>query len=252
MLQGKVGFVTGASKGMGTHFVRQMVALGARVACAARPSAELEALAAEFGDKVLLVPCDASDRAQVFAAVDKTVAHFGRLDYMVANAAIFAPFDFETGSEELIRRHIDLNLLGAAWCMQAAIPHLKKTSGLIVAISSETVNMPYALLSAYVATKAGLEGLCGAVREEMRPHGVRVCVLRSGAVAGGSGHENWDADMTARFYETSIRTGRFAFTGQAATPESMADALTKVLSLPHDISIDTIDVRSSRPPLPVA
>jgi len=87
-LAGKVAIVTGASKGMGRHFVAALVAAGARVAALARPSAELDALAAEHGDAVLALPCDVTDSAAVTAAVDRAARHFGRIDVLVNNAAI--------------------------------------------------------------------------------------------------------------------------------------------------------------------
>ena len=148
-LAGKVAVVTGASKGMGRHFVAALVRAGMRVACLARPSDELDSLADAFGDAVLALPCDVSSSEAVNAAIARTAEHFGRIDIVVANAAIFHPFGFEEGSDEIIRSHIDINILGVAWLIRAAIPHLRETRGQIVAISSESVNMPFPMLALY-------------------------------------------------------------------------------------------------------
>ena len=98
---GKGALVTGASNGMGRHFVAVLVDAGMKVACLARPSPELKALGAEWGDAVLAIPCDVSSSSEVDAAVARAAAHFGRIDVVVNNAAIYHPFAFDEGSDEI-------------------------------------------------------------------------------------------------------------------------------------------------------
>lgn len=246
-MQGKVGIVTGGSKGMGRHFVSTLIAAGAKVACFARPSAESDSLAAEFGDDVLVIPCDVRHMEQVDRAVARTVDHFGKLDFLVNNAAVFHPFRLEEAQPDQIEQHIAINLTGPMWCMRAAIPHLRKTKGSIVSISSESVRMPYPYLSVYAATKGGLETLTTAMREELRDAGIRSTILRSGSVAGGTGAAEWDPDTAQAFFATIQRTGHAAFSGTAASPDSMAQALLNVLSLPDDVNVDLIEVRGALP-----
>ncbi|MEY4268873.1 MAG: hypothetical protein RLZZ58_89 [Pseudomonadota bacterium] len=244
-MSGKVGIVTGASRGMGCHFVAALLEQGARVAAFARPSAELETLAAKHGNAALAVPCDVSDSAQVNEAIAKAADHFGTIDFLVNNAAIFHPFKLEEASNAQVMDHIATNLAGPIWCIRAAIPHLRKAKGHIVSISSESVRMPYPFLSLYAATKGGLETLMAAMREELREDGIRVTTLRSGAVEGGTGGRDWDPDVTQRFFETITRTGHAAFSGQPASPESMAEALIRILSMPPDINVDMVEVRAA-------
>ena len=245
MLEGKVAIVTGGSRGMGRHFVETLVAHGARVGCLARASTDLDALATDYGDAVFCVPCDVSDPAAVTAAIDSVAVQFGRLDILVNNAAIFHPFRLEEASDAEVRGHVDINLLGPLWCMRAAIPHLKATRGQIVSISSESVRMPFPFLSVYAATKGGLEVLSAAMREELREDGVRVTILRSGSVEGGTGGRDWDPVVRDRFFATIMKSGHAAFTGRPASPQSMAEALLRVLALPADINIDLIEVRAA-------
>lgn len=249
-LAGKVAIVTGASKGMGRHFVAAMVEAGMKVACLARPSEELASLAGEFGDAVLALPCDVAAPEAVTAAVAQTAGHFGRIDVIVANAAIFHPFAFEAGSDEMIRSHIDVNILGVAWLVRAAIPHLRETKGQVVAISSESVNMPFPMLALYAATKAAVETLCHGLRDELRSDDIRVTVLRSGSVKGGSGGKSWSQEAVAAFYKKIVETGHAAMTGEGATPESMAEALLAVIALPADIGVDLIEVRAAQVGVP--
>ncbi|AYJ85134.1 SDR family oxidoreductase (plasmid) [Sphingomonas paeninsulae] len=244
-LAGKVAIVTGASKGMGRHFVDALVAAGARVACLARASAELDAVVARHGDKVAGFPCDVSSVTAVDAAISAVAAHFGSIDILVNNAAIFFPFLLEEAKPEQVERHIGVNLLGPIWCIRAAIPHLRKSKGQIVTISSESVRMPFPYLTIYAATKAAVETLSQGLRDELREHDIRVSVLRSGSVAGGTGGAEWDPEVAQRFFETIKRTGHAAFTGDYTEPQTMAATLVAVLSLPADVNIDLIEARSA-------
>lgn len=249
-LAGKVAVVTGASKGMGRHFVAALVSAGMRVACLARPSDELDSLAGQFGDAVLPLPCDVTSSQAVDAAIATTVEAFGRIDVVIANAAVFHPFAFEQGSDEIIRSHVDINILGVAWLIRAAIPHLRETKGQIVAISSESVRMPYPMLALYAATKAAIETLLTGLRDELRSEDIRVTVLRSGSVKGGSGGKAWSQETVAAFYKKIVETGHAAMSGESATPESMAASLLAVITLPADIGVDLIEVRAAQVGVP--
>lgn len=249
-LAGKVAIVTGASKGMGRHFVAALVGAGARVAALARPSAELDSLAGEHGDKVLALPCDVTDSAAVNAAIEAAAAHFGRIDVLVNNAAVYHPFAFESGSDAIIRQHLEVNVLGVAWPIRAAIPHLRQTQGQIVSISSESVEMPFPMLALYAATKAAVETLSEGLRAELRSDGIRVSVLRSGSVSGGSGGLAWSEETRQAFFKKIVETGHAAMSGAPATPESMASALVAVLALPRDVSVDLIELRAAQAGLP--
>jgi NAD(P)-dependent dehydrogenase (short-subunit alcohol dehydrogenase family) len=249
-LSGKVAVVTGASKGMGRHFVAALVAAGAQVACLARASADLDSLVKDFGDAVEVLCCDVADPRSVDAAIALAIQRFGRIDVLVNNAAVFEPFAFDQGSDEVIRRHVDINLLGIAWMIRAAIPHLRETRGQIVSISSESVRLPFPMLALYAATKAAVETLSRGLADELRSDGIRVTVLRSGSVSGGSGGAGWSAETTQAFYSKILATGHAAMSGAPALPQSMASALIATLTLPRDVSADLIEVRAAGEGLP--
>lgn len=246
----KVIVVTGGSKGMGRAFVDRIVAEGARVGCLARPSEALERVAGDHGDKVAAIECDVRGSDQVNHAIASVVERFGRIDALVNNAAIFHPFDIEQVSDELVDQHIDINLRGIVWLVRAAVPHLRKTGGQIVSISSESVHMPFPMLSLYAATKAAVETLSAGLRDELRKDAIRVSILRSGSVSGGSGGDHWDQQVAKKFYETILRTGHAAMSGASASPESMAQALVSLLSMPADVSIDLMEVRAAAEGIP--
>lgn len=249
-LTGKVAIVTGASKGMGRHFVAALIDAEVRVACLARQSPELDSLATEFGASVLVLPCDITQSTDVTTAIGHAAAHFGRIDVLVNNAAIYHPFAFEEGTDAIIRQHIDVNVLGLAWAIRAAIPHLRATQGQIVSISSESVRMPFPMLALYAATKAALETLCEGLREELRSDGIRISILRSGSVSGGSGGAAWSEEAKQKFFQKIVQTGHAAMSGAPATPQSMAQALVSILALPRDVSVDLIELRAAQEGVP--
>ncbi len=249
-LNGKVAIVTGASKGMGRHFVAALVGAGMKVGCIARPSSELDSLTGEFGSAVLPLPCDIAEPAAVTAAINRAASHFGQVDVLVNNAAIFHPFAFEAGSDAMIRSHVDVNVLGLAWATRAAIPHLRRTQGQIVNISSESVRHPFPMLALYAATKAAVEVLTEGLREELRSEGIRLTVLRSGSVSGSSGSIGWSDETKQKFYQKIVQTGHAAMSGSPASPQSMAEGLLSILGLPRDVSVDLVELRAAQEGLP--
>ena len=248
-LDGKVVVVTGASKGMGRAFVDVLAGAGARVVALARASAALDSLAGAFGDAVLPIACDMADGPAVRAAIDRAGAHFGRIDALVNNAAITTLLKLEGASDAEIDREYAVNLLGPAYASSAAIPYLRAAGGGdLVFISSESIRMPYPYLTLYASTKGGLESLAAGLRAELREQGTRVTVLRSGAVAsGGNLSEAWPADRKDDFMATAMKMGHVCFTGTPALPESMAQTLLAVLSLPRDVNVDLVEARGRAP-----
>jgi NAD(P)-dependent dehydrogenase (short-subunit alcohol dehydrogenase family) len=244
-LAGKVAIITGASKGMGRVFARRLVEAGARVVALARPSPLLDVLRQEARDNLLTIECDITDPDQANEAVAVCVAQFGKLDLLVNNAAIFRPFLIEKASNNDIIDHFATNVFGPIWMTRAAIPHLRKTRGQVITMSSESVTHPFPMLATYAATKAAVETLSSALADELRADGIRVTVLRSGSVSGGSGGDHWNEETKQAFYTKIMETGHAQMAGEAATPESMAEALIAVASLPADICPRLFDVRAA-------
>lgn len=125
----KVWFITGASRGFGRSWAEAAVARGDRVAVAARNGAALQAFADECGDAVLPLPLDITDRAAVFAAVERAHAHFGRLDVVVNNAGVGHIGCVEEVTEHEARAVIEANILGTLAVIQAALPLLRAQGG---------------------------------------------------------------------------------------------------------------------------
>jgi NAD(P)-dependent dehydrogenase (short-subunit alcohol dehydrogenase family) len=244
-LSGKVAVITGASKGIGRTMARALVAAGARVAVLARRSPELEQIAGELGESAQAIACDVSDPAQVRDVMARIAGRFGRIDVLVNNAALCEPHLVEKSSDQQIRAEIGVNLMGPIFCAREAIPHLKKAGGgHIVNVSSESVRMPFPYLAVYVATKGGLEAFSAGLRTELRADGVRVTVLRLGNVGETSIIDNWADPIKSEYFAHITKSGHLAFVGGLSTPSSIAQALVNVLTLPEDVNVDLVEIRS--------
>lgn len=239
-LAGRVYAVTGASKGMGLRFARALAQEGAKVVLLARASDALTAAGGEIPE-AMAVPCDIGRPDAVRAAFAAIRERHGRLHGLVNNAAACLLHKAEGSTDEEIRTEIDTNLAGPLFCIREAIPLLKAAGGGdIVNVSSESVHLPFPFLTLYAATKAGLEMLSQGLREELKPDGIRVSILRSGQVAETSLNLGWDPQRTQAFMGTIRATG---FPNAAVAPETMAAMLVQMLRLPREAIIDIMEMR---------
>src|SRR2546425_2674495 len=128
-LDGKVALVTGGSRGIGAAIAKRLAAGGASVAVTYSKGADAaSSLVKEIdrgGGKAIAIRADAADADAVKAAVEKTVAAFGRLDVLVNNAGTAIPKPFEEATLEEMDRVIDINIRGALVATQAALKHIK-------------------------------------------------------------------------------------------------------------------------------
>jgi len=171
-------FITGASRGFGRAFAQAALAAGDRVAATARDTASLDDLVAEHGDALLPIELDVTDRDAAFAAVRRAHDHFGRLDVIVNNAGYGVSGAVEELTEAQARRQIEVNVFGALWVTQAALPLLREQgSGWIVQVSSIGGLAAFPLTGIYHASKWALEGFSETLRQEVEPFGIKVLMV---------------------------------------------------------------------------
>src|SRR3984885_2743911 len=177
-MSNRIWFITGTSRGFGRAFAQAALAAGDCVAATARDTYSLDDIVAEHGDAVLPIQLDVTDRAAAFAAVQQARDHFGRLDVVVNNAGYGVSGAIEELSEAQARRQIEVNLFGALWVTQAALPILREQgSGWIVQVSSIGGLAAFPLTGIYHASKWALEGFSEALREEVEPLGIKVLMV---------------------------------------------------------------------------
>jgi short-subunit dehydrogenase len=193
--------VTGASHGIGEHVARCFASEGARLVLAARRQPELEAVAERcriLGAEVICVVTDIGDEAQCAKLIDAAQAAFGRIDVLVNNAGLgmWARVD-EVTDFSVFERVMRVNYFGALWCTAYALPHLKKTRGRIVAVSSVAGRTGVPLRSGYVASNHALAGFFDSLRIELAGTGVTVTLVNPAWVSTGAQERNLAADGSA-------------------------------------------------------
>jgi NAD(P)-dependent dehydrogenase (short-subunit alcohol dehydrogenase family) len=174
----KIWFITGTSRGFGREWAVAALDRGDKVAATARNAAALDELVAKYGDAVLPIQLDVTDREADFAAVRRAHEHFGRLDVVVNNAGYGQFGMVEEISEQEIRAQLETNLLGALWVTQAALPYLRdQGSGHILQVSSIGGVSAFMNTGAYHASKWALEGLSQSLAQEVAGFGVKVTLI---------------------------------------------------------------------------
>ena len=177
----KTVLITGASEGIGRALALALAAERPRLALVARHAERLEAAARECaarGAQVLAVTADVSRPEDCARMVEQTVARFGALDVLVNNAGVtmWARFD-AMRDVGVFGRVLEVNFLGAVYGTAAALPYLKNSRGLIVAVASVAGITGVPERTAYAASKHALVGFCESLRIELAGSGVDVTIV---------------------------------------------------------------------------
>lgn len=197
-MKGKRVLVTGASSGLGAHFVRLLAGEGADVCAAARRLDRLEALARDCSDlsgRVSPLTIDMASAPAIDAAIAQARAAMGGLDVLVNNAGVAEPERALSITEAQWDAHLDVNLKGCFFAAQSAarIMAQQETGGAIVNIASILGERVAISVAPYAAAKAGLIQLTKALALEWARHGIRVNALAPGYVV---------TDLNRDFFET--------------------------------------------------
>jgi len=185
-LNNKVAYITGGSKGIGYGIAKILLDNGMRVAITSRNLAAAQQAAASLttdATKVLALESDVSSLASEDGAVKATIAHFGQLDVLIANAGVGHFSSIETLTELDWKEMIDTNLTGVFNSVKASIDALKQSKGYIITISSLAGANFFAKGSGYNASKFGLVGFSQAIMLDLRQYGIKVTTIMPGSVA---------------------------------------------------------------------
>ena len=229
----KVWFITGTSRGFGREWAIAALDRGDKVAATARDTASLDDLVAKYGDAILPLQLDVTDRAADFAAVKQAHEHFGRLDVVVNNAG-YGQFGFvEEVSEQDARDQIETNVFGALWVTQAALPYLRaQGSGHIIQVSSIGGIVAFPNVGIYHASKWALEGFSQSLAQEVAPFGVHVTLIEpAGFSTDWSGSSSRTAEALPAYADLHAENERVRKTRWAAPgdPKASAAAVLKVV-----------------------
>ncbi|MCF6278504.1 MAG: SDR family oxidoreductase [Anaerolineales bacterium] len=175
-----VVIITGASRGIGRELALRLAEQGAWLVLAARDAQKLGAVAEtcrQLGGKALVVQTDVGEQADCQHLIVRTLAEYGRIDTLVNNAGIsmWALFA-EVEDLSIFERIMRINYLGSVYCTHYALPHLKKTRGRLVAVSSLTGKTGVPTRSGYAASKHAMVGFFDSLRVELLGTGVSVTI----------------------------------------------------------------------------
>ncbi|MER6622548.1 SDR family oxidoreductase [Streptomyces sp. NPDC000931] len=185
-LRDRTVVVTGAARGVGAALARDLAGRGARIALLGHERAGLEAVAESLPTRAWVCELDVTDEAALERAAERVRTHLGTPSAVVANAGIAEGGPFVTSDPALWRRVIDVNLTGSAATARAFLPDLLATKGYHLQVASLASIGAAPMMSAYCASKAGVEAFAHSLRAEVAHHGVAV----------GIGYLNWtDTDM---------------------------------------------------------
>ena len=179
-LAGKVALVTGGARNIGRAIARSLAAGSALVMVNAKTSrSEAEKTVGMIGDRAALHIADVTNPKEVERLVEATVSRFGRIDFLVNNAAVRYETAFADMSYDEWRSVLSIVLDGAFLCAKAALPHLVKAGGgSIVNIGGQTGHKGAAERAHVITAKAGLAGMTKALAMDLAPHRITVnCVV---------------------------------------------------------------------------
>ncbi|MEV7793223.1 SDR family oxidoreductase [Streptomyces sp. NPDC087512] len=185
-LEGRVAVVTGAARGVGELLSRKLSARGVKVALVGLEPEGLKQVSARLHTDSEVWHADVTDHETMTRVAGEVRERFGRVDIVVANAGVATGGPFAASDPESWRRVIEVNLIGSAVTARAFLPALFDSRGYLLQIASLAAITPAPMMTAYCASKSGVEAYAHSLRAEVGPRGVKV----------GVGYLSWtDTDM---------------------------------------------------------
>jgi NADP-dependent 3-hydroxy acid dehydrogenase YdfG len=232
-LAGQAAIVTGASSGLGRATAVALARTGANLALVARSASDLAAVAEELrgdGARALPVACDLGDAEALAGAVRRMRDELGPVRVLVNAAATDVPGAISELTVEAWDQVLAVNLRAVFLLCRLALPDMIEAGqGTIINLSSVAGKRGWANASAYCASKFALTGFTQALGAEVRPHGVRACVVYPGAMATHWGA--WSAEE--RLGESTARSPR-----EALPPATVAAFLAWIATAPPELVLD--------------
>ncbi|MFE3761134.1 SDR family oxidoreductase [Streptomyces sp. NPDC059104] len=229
----KIWFITGASRGFGREWAIAALERGDSVAATARDLSTLGDLRDKYGERLLPLRLDVTDRDADFAAVRQAHERFGRLDVVVNNAGYGHFGMIEELTEAEARAQLETNLFGALWVTQAALPFLREQgSGHILQVSSIGGISAFPLVGIYHASKWALEGMSQALAQEVASFGIKVTLIEPGGFAtdwaGSSSSTSEPLPAYADLHQ-EVQEQRRKRVGKPGDPTASAAAVLKIV-----------------------
>ncbi|MEU6592651.1 SDR family oxidoreductase [Streptomyces sp. NPDC046881] len=175
-LEGQVAVVTGAARGVGELLARKLSARGAKVALVGLEEEALKEVSSRLHSDSAHWYADVTDHEAMSRVAEEVKARFGKVDIVVANAGVATGGPFIESDPQAWRRVIEVNLIGSAVTARAFLPVLVESRGYLLQVASLAAITPAPMMTAYCASKSGVEAYAHSLRAEVGYQGVRVGV----------------------------------------------------------------------------
>jgi NAD(P)-dependent dehydrogenase (short-subunit alcohol dehydrogenase family) len=226
----KVWFITGSSRGLGKSLTEAVLKNGDKVAATARNTQQLDEFVQQFPDQIYPIQLDVTNKDQIYAAVESTIQHFGRIDVLVNNAGFGITGAAEAFTDEQVRSQLETNLYAPIEVTRAVLPHMRQQrSGNILQISSIGGRVGGAGLTMYQAAKFGLAGFSEALSKEVWPLGIKVTCVEPGGFRTDWAGSSMSFAPDVEGYESTVDGVKGFLTSGSFVPVGDPDKAAKVM-----------------------
>jgi ribitol 2-dehydrogenase len=226
-LDGKIAIVTGASSGIGRAVAYELAKHGVKQVLTARSKDRLVALADDLDTEAIIVAADMTSPKDIRSIVEQTIAEFGRIDILLANAGIYISGDIIVGEPDAWDQLISTNVTGVFRLVHAVLPHLvSQRSGDILVTSSISGHQAIQWEPIYSASKHAIQSFVHGLRRQLLTSGIRVGAVAPGMVL----NELWGMIDPAEI-------DRKVEQGAGLRSEDVAEAITFMLTRPQNVTI---------------
>ena len=227
-LAGKIALITGASSGIGRAFAHMLAAEGAKLALVGRSTERLQELSSQLsGSQTLVLPADLSKPADVTRVAMEALAHFGRIDILLANAGLYLPGEVAEGDADKWDEMLSVNVNSVFRLVHEMLPQMiERKAGDIIVTSSIAGHQVLRAEAVYSASKHAVQAFVHSLRRQVAKHNVRVGAVAPGTVL----NELWG-------YRSSAEIDARVATRDGLRSEDVAEAVLFMLTRPPNVTI---------------
>ncbi|HEX7109750.1 MAG TPA: SDR family oxidoreductase [Aestuariivirga sp.] len=227
-LSGKIALITGASSGIGRAMAHTLAAEGVKLVLVGRSNERLQAVAKKLGTvESLVLPADLTKPADVEQVASDSLARFGRIDILLANAGLYIPGDVVEGNANAWDEMLAVNVNSVFRLIRAVLPQMiERKSGDIIVTSSISGHQAIQWEPVYSASKHAVQSFVHGLRRQVAPHNVRVGAVAPGTVL----NELWG-------YRTPAEIEAKVASHEGLRSEDVAEAVLFMLTRPANVTI---------------
>lgn len=230
--QVKTVFITGASRGFGKVWTEALLNQGYKVAATARNTETLNELTEKYGNAILPIQLDVTNREDSFAAISKAHEYFGSIDVLINNAGYALFGAIEEANEKEVRSQMNTNFFGTLWLTQAVLPIMRKQkSGHIIQVSSILGLVTLPLLGLYNASKFAIEGLSETLSTEVQEFGINITLVEPNGYATNLWNTGINTAPIDAYNSIKKATSENGASNSFGKIEATAEAILKLVAM---------------------